>query len=394
MNMNATAEAKAIAQVEEQLRKNHDALSSFIEKANGEIASNKQMTAETKSELEKLAKTAIDLTARLMDIEQKGSKGSIPTPAASFGEQFTKSDAFASMQKSGVKSGRIEIKASIVNASGASQPLVEAQRVAGIVTAPQRRLTIRDLLTSGPTSSNSIEFARELVFTNNAGAQNGEGTLKPESGITFELANAPVCTLAHWIPASRQVLDDAPMLASYIDTRMMYGLKLVEEAQILLGDGTAGKLKGIMHADNSNDVTFTVADGTMIDQIRKAITLAQLSEYQPDTIVLHPSDLETIELAKDDQGRYIWVNPNSANGAAPWGLRAVVTTAIPAGKFLLGAFAMGAQIWDRQQAAIEVSRENSDNFVKNMVTILAEERLALTVYRPAAFIVGTFYKPA
>jgi HK97 family phage major capsid protein len=390
--MNAvTQEAKAIAAVEEALKKNHGELTDFIAKANEEIKGAKTLSTETKAALDKLATKATELADRLVDLEQKGSRGSHDQEPNSFGAQFTKSDAFSGFAK-GQKSGRLELKTAIVNATGASQPLVQAQRLEGVITPPQRRLTIRDLLMTGPTSSNSVEYARELVFTNNAGAVNGENVLKPESGITFELANAPVCTLAHWIPASRQVLDDAPMLASYIDTRMMYGLKLVEEGQILMGDGTAGKLSGIMNAGNCQTKVFVAADGTPVDQNRKAITLAQLSEYAPEAIVLHPTDLELIELTKDGQGRYVWVNPNSANGAAPWGLRAVVTTAIPAGTFLIGSFSMAAQVWDRQQAAIEVSRENSDNFVKNMVTILAEERLALTVYRPAAFVKGTFYK--
>lgn len=388
-----TEEAKAIAKVELALKDNHGQLTAFIAKANEEIAATKNLSAETKGQMELLAKTAVELGDRLIAIEQKGAKAHQEKQAETFGAMFTKSDGYAGFAK-GAKSARIEMKAAIVNATGQGQPLVSAQRLEGIIMAPQRRLTVRDLLPVGNTTSNSVEYARELVFTNSAGAQNGEGTAKPESGITFALDNAPICTLAHWIPASRQVLDDAPMLSSYIDNRMMFGLKLVEEDQIIKGDGLNGSLKGILATGNHVAKAFVAADGTPVDQIRRAITIAQLSNYAPEAIVLHPTDLEMIELAKDADGRYIWVNPNSNNGAAPWGLRAVVTTAIPAGTFLIGAFSMAAQIWDRQQAAIEVSREHADNFIKNMVTILAEERLGLTIFRPAAFIKGVFYKPA
>lgn len=390
--MNAvTNEAKAIAQVEDQLKGISNEVKTFIEKANGEIAANKTLSTETKSALETLTRKSTELADRLVELEQKGSKGSNEEIAETVGAMFVKAN-FKALSGGVQKSARMEIKAAIVNATGNAQPLVNGDRLAGLVTPALRRLTVRDLLPVGQTSSNLVEFGRELVFTNNAGAVNGENVLKPESGITFELAQAAVGTIAHWIPASRQVLDDSPMLESYLNTRMMYGLKLTEEDHLLNGTGANGQIGGILLAGNNQAKTFVVADGSVLDQIRKAITLAQLSQYQPDTIVLHPSDLELIELLKDSTGSYIWVNPNGANGAQPWGLRAVVTTAIAAGTFLVGSFGMGAQIWDRQQAAIEVSRENSDNFVKNMVTILAEERLALTVFRPAAFVKGTFYK--
>jgi HK97 family phage major capsid protein len=60
------------------------------------------------------------------------------------------------------------------------------------------------------------------------------------------------------------------------------------------------------------------------------------------------------------------------------------------GDFLTGAFKMGAQGWDREQANITVSNQDRDNFVKNMVTILCEEDVGLTVFRPEAFVKGGF----
>jgi HK97 family phage major capsid protein len=77
-------------------------------------------------------------------------------------------------------------------------------------------------------------------------------------------------------------------------------------------------------------------------------------------------------------------------GPTLWGKRVVPTNSITAGTFLVGAMAMGAQIWDRMDAAVQISFEDGDNFKKNMATLLAEERLALTVYRPSAFIKGSF----
>jgi len=132
-----------------------------------------------------------------------------------------------------------------------------------------------------------------------------------------------------------------------------------------------------------------VVGDTEIDTLRRAITQAALSEYTADTIVLNPADWEAIELTKASDGMYVWTNPAMMAGPQLWGKRVIPTNSITAGKFLVGAFSMGAQIWDRMDAAVQISYEDSDNFRKNMATLLCEERLALTVYRPAAFISGS-----
>ena len=217
-----------------------------------------------------------------------------------------------------------------------------------------------------------------------------ENITKPESGITFTLANAAVVTLAHFIPVSRQVLDDAPQLESYVNSRLSYGLKLEEEDQLLNGNGTSGNISGILASGNFTAYNRAATGDTSIDTIRKAITQAKLSEYEADVVVINPADWESIELTKGTDGQYVVSNPMNAMMAQLWGKRIVATNSIAAGTFLVGAFQMGAQIWDRMDAAVQISFEDGDNFKKNMATLLCEERLALTVYRPSAFISGSF----
>jgi HK97 family phage major capsid protein len=239
-----------------------------------------------------------------------------------------------------------------------------------------------------------IQYTKENVFTNQAGPQyvspNYENVTKPESNITFTMENAPVVTLAHWIPVSRQVLDDAPQLQSYVNGRLMYGLKLVEEDQLLNGDGTSGNISGILKAGNFTAYNRAVVGDTPIDALRRAITQASLSEYTADAIVLNPEDWEAIELTKASDGQYIWASPVTMAGPTLWGKRVVATNSITQGTFLVANMTMGAQLWDRMDAAVQISYEDGDNFKKNMATLLCEERLALTIYRPAAFISGSF----
>ncbi|MEG9312983.1 phage major capsid protein [Klebsiella pneumoniae] len=126
-----------------------------------------------------------------------------------------------------------------------------------------------------------------------------------------------------------------------------------------------------------------------IDRLRLAVLQAVLAEYPASGFVLNPIDWAGIELTKDNEGRYIIAQP--VNGGVPriWGLPVVETQAMAQNNFLTGAFNMAAQIFDRMDIEVLLSTENEDDFIKNMVTIRAEERLALAVYRPEAFVTGT-----
>jgi HK97 family phage major capsid protein len=393
-------EIKALAEAQGTLLNTTRELKSWMEKANGEIEGSKAVESETKAALEKLASKSTELTDKCLELERKLSAGiqdGAQGQNETMGEMLTKSDSFKAMQEGRSKFARVETKAAIVNATGASQPLVQAQRNVGIINNPNRILTIRDLLPVGRTASNLVEFTRENVFTNNANPQyvspDFENVTKPESGITFTLASSAVVTLAHFIPVSRQVLDDSAQLESYVNGRLTYGLKLEEEDQLLNGSGLSGNIGGILKSGNFTAYNRAVTGDTKIDALRRALTQAQLSEYTADSIVLNPADWETIELQKATTGEYIFggdFGPIDAIGPRIWGKRVVPTNSIPAGTFLVGSFSMGAQIWDRMDAAVQISYEDGDNFKKNMATLLCEERLALTVYRPSAFISGSF----
>jgi len=213
---------------------------------------------------------------------------------------------------------------------------------------------------------------------------------KEKSNITFELKTVPVRTLAHFMVASRQVLDDANMLRSYIDNRLRYGLALEEDKQILYVTGSGGDLEGLMVNSGVQDAGDVASGDTVLDHIRKAITLARLAEYPVTAIMINPADWSNIELQKGTDGHYIWVTVPNGGEPRLWRVPVVETTAIDAGDFLLGNFTMGAQLWDRQQSVIRVSESHEDLFVKNGVVILGEERVALTTYRPQAFVKGSF----
>lgn len=252
-----------------------------------------------------------------------------------------------------------------------------------------RRLTVRDLLAPGRTSKAVIFYPRETGFTNNA-AVVSEGSLKPKSDITFDLVTQPVRTIAHLQDISLQMLDDVDFIQSYIENRMRYGLKLVEEAELLNGSGTGQHLNGIYTQATaySQPLGSVVQAEQDIDKLRLAILQVELAEAQVTGIVLHPTNWANIELLKDTQNRYIIANPQNTTTGRIWGRDVVSTQAMSSGHFLVGDFAMHAQIFDRQDANVAISYDNKDNFERNMATLRVEERLALAVYRPEAFVKG------
>jgi HK97 family phage major capsid protein len=229
----------------------------------------------------------------------------------------------------------------------------------------------------------------ENVFTNNA-AVVSEGATKPKSDITYSRLSVPVTTIAHWIIASKQILADFKQLATLINGRLQFGLKLAEEQEILFGDGIGDHLNGLVPQATARSAAYDKSGDTMIDIIRHAMLQVQLAFYPTTGIVLSPTDWHELELTKDSFGRYILAAPASNTPAMLWGVPVVQCYSMAAGDFLVGAFKLAATIFDREQAQILVSNEDNDNFTRNMVTILCEERLALAVSRPKAFIFGAF----
>lgn len=356
---------------------------------------------EVKDYVEEWAATATD---RIVALEQGkamgGGKFAVSTGKVDLADHIVKADNFKAMMGGNGKSCRIDLPAGMLSAQKAAivsqgQDLSPAMRVAGVVANPLRAKRVRDLLPIGTTGNNLVEFTRENVFTNNAGPQysspSTENVTKPESGITFTLEEAPVRTLAHWIPVSKQVLSDAQQMQSYLNVRLMQGLKVKEDLQVLAGDGTGANLSGILNAGNFIAAPSAVSGENALDRILRAMAAIAVDEMLPDGILLHPNDWADLQILKSTgDGEYLLGTPGSATDPTLWGVPVVASTAITEGTFLAGAWAMGAQLWDREQASIQISFEDGNNFVKNMATILCEERLALTIYRPKAFRSGSF----
>lgn len=400
-----TDTAKSAQQTVAEVKRAHTELDGRVGKMHEEMKSG-MVDATTKAAyqdaVEKVAKhekSLERLNAEVTELAQKAANLHGSTQQRkSLGQLAAESDTCKSY-----RGGNAELvtmnaplfgKAAVTSAAASAGVLIQPHQ-AGIIMGPEQPLTVRDLFQAVSISSNAIEWVQEKLFTNNAGPQNGEGTAKPESGITFEKKTSAVETVAHWIPASRQVLADAPQLQGLIDGRLRFGLKLKEDAALLYGDGTNGNLLGAVPQATvfSNTGMPVVPVGgpahTSIDYLRWAFLQVSQAMYPATFAVMSLEDWAKIQMLKTTDGAYIFGTPT--DGAAPrvWGKQVVESHGMAAGEFLAGS-GFAATVYDREEVTVRVAEQHADFFVKNMVAILCEERLGFTVERPAALVAGSY----
>jgi len=388
-------------------------LESAIEKYEGQVQESKSAANEVRSEVKALAdehKSLIEksdeLAAKFGEFETNAlaKMGNTAEQVKTAGQQAIDSESFKRFMAGESKSARIEIKNTILGESGSPQNpdrvLVPFDRLPGIVPGPFRAHTVLDFIPTGTTSSNSMEYTREIPaeespagFVNNA-AERAEGAAKPQSDVLFELVNDPVRTIAHWLKLSRQVLDDAPALESYIDSRLRFGVRQRLESQILSGTGVAPNLSGLSAA--GRHIAFTPATGdNQFDSINKAKYEMIGRDYSPQAVFLNPADwgaMERLKVSTSDD-RYIAGDGAALSylqgGMIPliWGLQVVPNNNVPQGKFyVVDPSAM--TLFNRQGATVEMFEQDDTNVQSNLVTVRAELRAALCVFTPAGVSYG------
>lgn len=341
----------------------------------------------------------------------------------SLGQMFLDSDQYAEMKGTNFEPARFpgafeagmglkhleqkDIYSSM--AGNISIPALGTPQNVGLVPRQLRPGRVRDLFPQDTTTAPMLYGIRETGFLNSASvvhertasnggpATGGAGDvygLKPQSNITVASVTYPVSTVAHWMNIHRNTLQDEPRMRGLIDRDLMDGIKLVEDYELLFGDGSNDSITGICNTPGVQVYTGSSTDPRTA-QIRRAITKVKLAYFDPTGIVVHPYGWEDLELETDGYGQYrLAISVAMGGQKVVWRLNVVDTVAIREGAFLLGAFGLGAKLYDREAVNVQVSTENSDNFVRNAVTLRCEERLALEVSRPESFLIGTLTDPA
>lgn len=334
-----------------------------------------------------------------------GGKGSKADAIATLGELFTGNKEFKEYLSHIMPNGNIakgtrvhspavqvgSLKTLITGVSSTSAGALVVNDRLNLIDAGTfgRPLTIRQLVTSGTTGSDTVEYVRQGTHTNNAAtvaeatATSGSSGAKPESAMALSVVTENVKTIAHWVPATRRALADAGQLRTLIDNFLRYGLEEELEDQMLNGDGSGENFTGIL---NTSGIATQAWSTDILTTTRKARTKVKTEGRAMATAyVLHPTDWETLDLTQDAEDRYYFGGPMVMGTPRLWGLPVVESEAITVGTGLVADWRMAA-LWDREQANILVSDSHSDFFVRNLIAILAELRAAFGVIRPKAFV--------
>ena len=332
--------------------------------------------------------------------------------AKTLGEQFTDSAEYKQMRDSGIFNSpsalvqftvpmldgpMINRKALVYSASAVGGALVAPDRRSGVLDILQRELTILDLIPRLSTQSDTIEYVREDTYTNSAAftaaatATTGTSGTKPESTLAFSKQSATVRTLAHWIPVTNRMLADAPALRGIIDSRLLLGLDQTLETQCINGNGSGENFTGIL---GTAGINIQGVSGTGINNAADAIFAARTQIMvnglsRPNAVVMHPNDWQVLRLARENAatgtlGGYVYGPPSVPGPMTIWGMPIVEALGAVDDTVLVGDFALGCSLFDREQGQVRVGTID-DQFVRNMQTILAEMRAAFVVWRPTAF---------
>lgn len=363
-------------------------------------ADGKASVKAVKEELKKLGEEQVKFARELAALQQASADGAAESDnrVKSIGEKFTESanyKAFSANTRD-VRGARHIVSTktdsptvSTVSPAISRNTIAAPYQLAGIWGAPEQQLIVENLIPHIPVSTSAVEYLKHTGFTNNAGVV-AEGAAKAESTFEFDLATANVVTIAHWTKITEQLAADAPAVTAYINAKMLYGLQLKVDNQIISGTGTSTQLGGFLKSGNHTDYSSAVTVPTGANLMDFALLIKTKLDtlgYPPKVLLLNPEDWAGLALLKDAQKRYLLGGPAGVTTKSLWGLPVETSASVPSGKYIMADFALGSTIYDRQEVALEIDREG-DDFRKNLLTIRVERRLGLGVEDAAAIAGG------
>lgn len=263
-------------------------------------------------------------------------------------------------------------------------PLVPSDRqLMPPIAIPVRGVRLLDLITVGSTESDSVEYTKETTRTD-ASAGADFGTLLPEAAYAWSVVTANVKRRGHHITATKGNLADQRQMQTLVDGRLVDGVRRDVETQSLAGDGIGQNFPGILTTAGIG--TQALGVDTVPDAIHKAMTVVRIAlEDDITAIGLHPTDYQTLMLAKGTDGHYLHhQGPQDGTPRMIWGYPAIISTVFTQGTAVAGNWKEAATLWMRTGITVGASDSHSDYFLKGLVAVAAEVRAAFACTQPKA----------
>jgi HK97 family phage major capsid protein len=400
---------------QEHLNKLADLIDDKIEKAGKASKDNLEgkvdevVKGEVKNLVEKFNEGNEALNKRLDAIEVENKKHNFSNNNVSFKdeliEKISKSESLKAMQEGRMNNAGFDIKADVLisaDFSGATseRDATGVMRVADIKKNPSQVTNMREIIPVGSTDSNVVRYVKESAYTDNSG-EIAEGSAPTDSEFELTAVDAVTQKVTAVMTISQEMMMDTPGLASYLNSRVPNKVLDAENDGVLNGNGTSPNLLGIFDGTSGGTDFDVSASGAFYQSIDNAqeldviyVSLNQLAlaNYSASGIVLNPTDFHKIALLKDTTNEYL--RGNSIVGADGLlrinGVPVFLNNKVTAGKFIVGDFNQGSQIWQREGLRLDFGYEDGDNFSKYLVSVRAIERIAHSIYLPDAFVQGTF----
>jgi HK97 family phage major capsid protein len=257
-----------------------------------------------------------------------------------------------------------------------SQFDVRPDRLPGVYNFPQRKLRLIDVIQHLPTTSNVVEYPQlSSDYTDAASVQLGEGVSKSEAQANIGLASAKIATVAHHLPMSRQILDDAPLLSNFIERLLNYGCMLKLENLLINGNGTTDKIGGLL----PGSTLFVPTAGLKpADRIGEAGAFMETLGFTPDVVILNSIDWFRIRAERDANQRYVAMGWNVWQPQTIFDMQPIPTPALALGTALVLDSAQVA-VLDRMAVRSELGYVAAQ-FTENAVTMLSELRAGLAIF--------------
>jgi HK97 family phage major capsid protein len=255
---------------------------------------------------------------------------------------------------------------------------------------------IREFLRVVPQPAGMDTYVIRMTTQEGAPTSVAVGAAKPQSDIDWLKTIVPITKIAHFYKVPEEYLADIPWIQDEISGVGVEELLVLEDSKILT-NSAGGEFLGLDQTFNSTAYStpasllaiFTGSiEANNYDVLVAAWTQLRVLHSTPTGVLMNPIDYAAMILAKDLNGGYVFGAPNQSIPNL-FGAPIVPHTAVTSDKFFVGDFTK-VKVGVRAGLSVRFYDQNEDDAIKNLVTVVIEERITMAADRTDRVIFGDF----